>query len=128
VLARGRPAALIVDADQVGGKRYVAALFALGINGILVATSRQAIQYCKQKRVDILISNVILGGRITGYELVAKISKVCSVPVLMISKYPRELIRAVRGFDNEIARLLPPFTPEDVARRADRLIRGRDGS
>ena len=74
--ARGRPTALIVDPDQVGGKRYVAALFALGIKSTLVATPKQAIQHCKEKRVDVLISHVILGGSTTGYELVGKISSV----------------------------------------------------
>jgi DNA-binding response OmpR family regulator len=126
VVAKIGPSALIV-ADQASGRRYARALAALGIRATLVATTKQAVQHCKQNKIDLLISNVILEEKITGYELARKISKVCPFPVLMISKYPLELIRAVRGFDNTIPRLIHPFSPEEIAKRAKRLIQsGKD--
>ena len=46
----------------------------------------------------------------SGYEVVAEITKDQSIAVLMISKYSVDLIRSVRGFDRDVPVLLEPFT------------------
>ena len=59
--------------------------------------------------IDILICRVILDD-MGGYEVLAEITKDQPIPALMISKYPVDLIRSVRGFDRDVPLLLEPFT------------------
>ena len=101
--------ALIVEPCEPDAIIDAKSLAPLGIETAWMPNAETAIQYCREHVIDILISRVILDDT-SGYEMVAEITKNQPIAVLMISKYPMNLIRSVRGFDRDVPVLLEPFT------------------
>jgi len=101
--------ALIVEPCERDAIIDAKSLDPLGIETTWMPNAETAIQYCREHVIDILICHVILKD-MSGYEVLAAISKDQPIVVLMISKHPVNLIRSVRGFDRDVPVLLEPFT------------------
>ena len=77
-----------------------------------------------QQRIDLIICRVILG-ELTGPELAQKVKGQRNVPILLVSKYPRDVIRSVRGFSFDLEILEEPTNEELVQRARKALRRGK---
>src|SRR5438067_896155 len=75
-----------------------------------------------ERRFDLLVSDVVLPGR-DGLELVRRVRRVSSIPILMISGRGEvaDRVRALRtGADDY---LVKPFDPSELAARVEALLR-----
>ncbi len=108
--------ALIVEPCERDAIIDAKSLAPLGIETAWMPNAEAAIQYCREHVIDILICHVILDD-LGGCEVLAEIIKDQPIPALMISRYPVDLIRSVRGFDRDVPLLLEPFTPDELAAR-----------
>jgi DNA-binding response OmpR family regulator len=101
--------ALILEASESNVRLYVKSLTMKGIQTVWMPSGETAIQHCRKHAIDILICRVIVDD-MSGYEVIAEITKDRSIAVLVISKYPTSLIQSVRGFDRNVPVLQEPFT------------------
>ena len=117
------PVVLLVQPEQT---LYHAALADAGFEVLPAEDGERAMEICAdpQQRIDLVICRVILGA-LTGPELAQKVKGQRNVPILLVSKYPRDVIRSVRGFSFDLEVLEEPTNEELVQRARKALRRGK---
>lgn len=114
------PVILLVQPKQ---SAYEAALAAAGFHILQADDAEQALPICAdlQRQIDLVISRVVLGS-MTGPELAQQVKAHRNVPILLVSKYPRDVIRSVRGFSFDLEILEDP-ADEELVERARKVLR-----
>ena len=120
------PTALIVEPNKFKAKGYADALSLRKIETAWAPDAEKDLQHCASNAVDVLVSRVILG-EMTGYEIIAAVRVLQSIPALVISMYPMNMIQSVREFDRGIPLMLEPFTDNDLAAAVEALL-GRNNA
>lgn len=93
------PIVLVVEDDVMQRMMLVDALEAANIDVMSASTAEGAIGLLRTgQRVDLIITDVVLAGRLTGWDL-AQSSRAQdpTIPVIYVSGFPREPDRAVAG-------------------------------
>lgn len=127
VTAPSVPRVLIVD-DETQMLSIVA--FALETQGFSPATARsaeQAWQLISETSFDLLVLDVMLPGH-SGIELARRVRAVSDVPILMVTARSDEddrLTGLLAGADDYLTK---PFSPRELALRAQAIVRRTQGS
>src|SRR5437763_1213887 len=85
------PTALVIEDDESSVTVLAHVLQWNGYTVLSTVDPDQAAQYCRQFKVDVIVSDVLLRSRHSGTEMVTMIRRACpEVPVLFVSGTPLE--------------------------------------
>jgi CheY-like chemotaxis protein len=99
----------------------------LGYQTIVVADATAALDLLRSgARVDLVLSDVVMPGRMNGAELAVAIRKMHpGLPILLTSGYPAGVLNRTRDMPGDIEILPKPYRHEELARRLRRLLDAR---
>ncbi|GAA0914839.1 response regulator transcription factor [Luteibacter anthropi] len=119
------PRALVIEDDEVTARDIVAELGAHGLTADWVANGRDGLQRALADGYDIITLDRMLPG-MDGIDVVSELRKrSVETPVLMISALSDvdERVRGLRAGGDDY--LTKPFSPDELAARAEVLLRRR---
>jgi len=116
---------LAVEDDERVRKLTVARLTQLGYSVIAAGSGREAIDLLASgKFADLLFSDVVMPGGMSGFELRAKVQALYpNMPVLLTSGYAEELSRDDADRDDRLKILRKPYRLADLAAAIDAALK-----
>jgi CheY-like chemotaxis protein len=127
--AQGESILVVEDEERV--RRFVVkALRMLGYRVHQAGTASVALELLREPiPVDLLLSDVVLRGRMSGVELVRQARTLFpELAVLLMSGYAANAIREGKGLDPGVELLGKPFSRDDLARAVRRVLSDRTAS
>lgn len=124
--ARKGEVILLVEDDHSVSDYAISVLEDLGYRVLSAADGSAGLRLVKKsKRIDLLFTDVVLGGDLNGRELADAVKKLKpSLPVLFTTGYTRNAILHQGKLDRGVKFLNKPYTQRDLARRVRAVIDG----
>ena len=126
--ARQSETILVVE-DNEGVRDYAKGVLAeLGYQVLEAGDAHDALRLLAANSVDLLFTDVVLPGPMTGRALADKVSKMRpGLPVLFTTGYTRNAIVHQGRLDPDVHLLNKPFTQQDLARKIRELLDAAEG-
>jgi PAS domain S-box-containing protein len=117
--ARGTETILVVEDDEEVRTSVVANLIDLGYKVLQASDGERALAVLKDSpRIDLLFSDVVMPGPLTGFELAVKARVLHpGLPVLFTSGYPRDELTTDGRLKEGVSLLSKPYDRHELARR-----------
>ena len=87
-----------------------------------VSTGEDLISSYKSKRPDLIITDLILKGKISGIDAINEIRKIDSTPIIIISGYLKPKLKNLANVITQCQVLEKPFEQADVLYYADKFF------
>jgi CheY-like chemotaxis protein len=120
---------LAVEDDERVRKLTVTRLTQLGYTVLAAASGAEALELLRSKAVDLLFTDVVMPGGMSGYELRQQVRSLYpQMPVLLTSGYAEELAGNQVKPDADITVLRKPYRMADLASAIDDALRAKGSS
>ncbi len=87
-----------------------------------VSTGEDLISSYKSKKPDLIISDLMLKGKVSGMDAIIEIRKIDSTPIIIISGYLRPKLEKLASSLSNCKVLEKPFEQSDVLYFADKIL------
>ena len=125
--ARQSEAILVVE-DNGGVRDYAKVLSEFGYRVLEAGDANEALRLLAANSVDLLFTDVVLPGPMTGRALADKASKMRpGLPILFTTGYTRNAIVHRGRLDADVHLLNKPFTQQDLVRKIRELLDAAQG-
>jgi signal transduction histidine kinase len=118
---------ILLVADDLGVSEYaVSVLEDLGYRVLTAKDGSEGLRVMKKaKRIDLLFTDVVLGGELNGRQLADEVKRLKpSIPVLFTTGYTRNAIVHHGKLDDGVSLLNKPYTQRDLALKVRAVIDG----
>jgi len=88
-----------------------------------VASGMEAIEAVRQNSFDAILMDIRLVGNMDGIEAAQKISAMREIPIIFVSGYIDDEMKARAKALKPVAYLVKPVTPDDIAPILDKLFK-----
>ncbi len=128
-LPGGGQVILAVEDDERVRKLTVTRLTQLGYTVLAAASGAEALELLKSKAVDLLFTDVVMPGGMSGYELRQQVRSLYpQMPVLLTSGYAEELAGNQVKPDVDLKILRKPYRMADLASAIDDALKAKGSS
>jgi len=119
---RGSETLLVVEDEEAVRKLTRIILSVGGYTVIEASNGFEAIEVCRQRRIDLMITDVVMP-QMSGRELVEKVSVICpDMKVLYMSGYTDDAIVRHGVLDASVPLLQKPFTPDALSQKVREVL------
>ena len=117
---------LVVENEAINAMSLKRALRRYGYRVCEVAsTGEEAIAIARQERPDVILMDILLAGRIDGFEAAREIRALADIPIVFLTGYmDDEIATRVKAF-RWAALLVKPIAPEDIRLAIAEALEGR---
>ena len=106
---------LIVEDEDIIAQNIAASLKNLGYNNTYIAESgKKAFKIIEEKQPDLILSDIVLKGKINGIELAHQVQKKYNIPLIYITAYSDEDIINKAKLTGPYGYLTKPFRKKDL--------------
>ncbi len=118
-----RPATVLIAEDEEGVRHLAAeSLEELGYRVLLASDGPEAVSLLERERVDLLLSDIIMPGGMSGLELADEGRRLCKdLPVLLTTGYAEVIDRAMAR-EARIELLRKPFRPRELGNKVYQML------
>ncbi len=114
---------LVVEDEAIFAMSIKRVLANLGYQVLkLASTGEEAVLEAKQKKPDLVILDVLLGGNMNGFEVADHLRSMYDIPIIFISGFQKaELENKIKMIRNTTV-LIKPFDPDDLIHVINKLL------